>query len=85
VLLSLWLTNFEVRTFLPSLNEPGERHRFGEGEDRARLGPLGAWLVRDRSSYRWWLHTLAAFGAVNVVVLTLGLLAALGLWNPLAG
>jgi hypothetical protein len=46
---------------------------------------VGAWLARDRSSYKWWLWTLAAFGAVDVLVILFGLLAAVGLWDPLAG
>ena len=83
VLLSRWLSNFESRTLLPALNRPQERHRFRDAGD-LRLGRLGSWLVRGRS-YTLWLHTLAAFGAVNVLVLALGFLAALGLWNPLAG
>jgi hypothetical protein len=85
VLLSFWLSNFEGRTQLPALNDRGDRHRFDSPEDPARLGRVGAWLARDRSSYKWWLWTLAAFGAVDVLVILFGLLAAVGSWDPLAG
>ena len=85
VLLSLWLSDFERTTQLPNLNERDERHRFDDADDPTRLGAIGTWLARDRSSYEWWLWTLGAFGAVDIAVVVLGFLAALGLWNPLAG
>jgi hypothetical protein len=86
VRLSLWLSHFERDTALPNLNDRDERHRFDREGDTARLGRVGMWLAGDdRSSFRWWLWTLAVFGAADVFVVALGLLAAVGLWNPLAG
>jgi hypothetical protein len=81
LLLTHWLEHFERDVALPNLNDRDERHRF---KDRLDLDGVTA-LLGERRSFTWWLWTLAAFGLTDACIVVLGLLAALGVCDPLSG
>lgn len=78
--LSKWLSHLEQDTAMPNLNSAAERHR-----EPVELPRPAAWLAYGKSSFAWWLLTLAVFGLADVLILSAGFLEVVGVCDPLSG